>query len=541
MSIIPGIENLAPERTLTSSGSAGSPSLLPIAFSSFVTCLAISSSRPVGPAAVHVGPARVGGDREARRHRQLEHRGHLGQVGALAAEQVLHAPSAARGACGRTRRRSGTRPSLVAVGLRPSGVRLPKRPVRTMLARCLPELGRLVDRAGGAVAGITLIVSSLAALAVPVARAAPTGGIDILKVRDRRGHSCHVRSHRSRHRGYRHADCDRRGARARRRRRCPTVPPLHRLATDVITETAPADANGHRCRELDGHRLVGGARVHTATEAASSLTVADEVIACTFTDRVTRRGDRSDEVVTGNTSSWIRPARFRIDVPRRASSTSTSSHRWAGARRAPHHRQGSIAAGHVHDRARSTPAATRSVFVTMAVTNHGLLIASGGTVGDVHVASAGDDRRCSGRPTCPSPRYRTSAATSRARRRRSMGGSTTTTAAATRPRQRRLPGSGAIDDDRRGRRSTTSGGGAGSRRPSLARRPAAAVRSAGTPTAGRDRARARRRRSRPHAAWRASRRLVDSRALEVEPRRRARRPARRSAPAPARSCRGRGS
>ena len=41
------------------------------------------------PAAVHVGAAGVGGDGEARRHRQLEHARHLGEVGALAAEEVL--------------------------------------------------------------------------------------------------------------------------------------------------------------------------------------------------------------------------------------------------------------------------------------------------------------------------------------------------------------------------------------------------------------------------------------------------------------------
>ena len=48
VSIIPGIENLAPDRTLTSSGSAWSPSFLPISFSSLATCLAISLSSPSG-------------------------------------------------------------------------------------------------------------------------------------------------------------------------------------------------------------------------------------------------------------------------------------------------------------------------------------------------------------------------------------------------------------------------------------------------------------------------------------------------------------
>src|SRR5437868_15415387 len=42
------MENLAPERTLTSSGSAGSPSSRPIDFSSFFSCLVTSSSSPLG-------------------------------------------------------------------------------------------------------------------------------------------------------------------------------------------------------------------------------------------------------------------------------------------------------------------------------------------------------------------------------------------------------------------------------------------------------------------------------------------------------------
>ena len=45
---MPGMENLAPDRTLTSSGSFGSPSVRPIAFSSRFTCSAISPSRPAG-------------------------------------------------------------------------------------------------------------------------------------------------------------------------------------------------------------------------------------------------------------------------------------------------------------------------------------------------------------------------------------------------------------------------------------------------------------------------------------------------------------
>ena len=44
-----------------------------------------------GPATAHVVAARIGGDRKAVRHRQLEHSHHLCEVGTLAAEQIFHA------------------------------------------------------------------------------------------------------------------------------------------------------------------------------------------------------------------------------------------------------------------------------------------------------------------------------------------------------------------------------------------------------------------------------------------------------------------
>ncbi len=43
----------------------------------------------VRPAAVHVVAARIGGDREARRHRELQHTRHLGEVRPLPTQQVL--------------------------------------------------------------------------------------------------------------------------------------------------------------------------------------------------------------------------------------------------------------------------------------------------------------------------------------------------------------------------------------------------------------------------------------------------------------------
>jgi hypothetical protein len=52
VSIIPGMENFAPDRTLTSSGSAGSPSLRPIACSIARRWAVTSSARPSGMAPV---------------------------------------------------------------------------------------------------------------------------------------------------------------------------------------------------------------------------------------------------------------------------------------------------------------------------------------------------------------------------------------------------------------------------------------------------------------------------------------------------------
>ena len=89
VSIIPGIENFAPDRTDTSSGSSGSPSFLPRAASSAARCSATSASSPSGaaPCARYARHASVeivnpGGHGQAQLH-------HLRQVRALAAEQVL--------------------------------------------------------------------------------------------------------------------------------------------------------------------------------------------------------------------------------------------------------------------------------------------------------------------------------------------------------------------------------------------------------------------------------------------------------------------
>src|SRR5215471_19276092 len=89
VSIIPGIENLAPERTLTSSGSAGSPSWRPMACSIRRRCSSTSAASPPRDAAVAQEiTTRLGGDGETGRHGEADV-GHLGKIGPLAAQQVL--------------------------------------------------------------------------------------------------------------------------------------------------------------------------------------------------------------------------------------------------------------------------------------------------------------------------------------------------------------------------------------------------------------------------------------------------------------------
>ena len=91
VSIMPGIEARAPERTDTSSGEVTSPKRGADRLADLGERrldLLLEAVRQLAAVGV-VGGADLGGDGEARRHRQAEAR-HLGEVGALAAQQVLH-------------------------------------------------------------------------------------------------------------------------------------------------------------------------------------------------------------------------------------------------------------------------------------------------------------------------------------------------------------------------------------------------------------------------------------------------------------------
>ena len=91
MFIMPGMENFAPERTLSSSGFVGSPSFLPSSLLELrqrLPDLLVHFGRNL-PVVVEVDVADLGRDREAGRHRHARV-AHLGEAGALAAERVFH-------------------------------------------------------------------------------------------------------------------------------------------------------------------------------------------------------------------------------------------------------------------------------------------------------------------------------------------------------------------------------------------------------------------------------------------------------------------
>ena len=90
VSIMPGIEARAPDRTETRSGFVASPNTLPVIFADVLQRLfdlRLQFLRIGFVMRIKIRAYR-GRDREAGRHRQTEI-GHLGEIGALAAEQLL--------------------------------------------------------------------------------------------------------------------------------------------------------------------------------------------------------------------------------------------------------------------------------------------------------------------------------------------------------------------------------------------------------------------------------------------------------------------
>ena len=148
MSIIPGIETAAPERTDTSSGSFVSPKRLPVFGSSAREVLVDLRLEPVRQrlAVRHVRAAGVGRDREARRNRDA-HLRHLGEADRPCRRAAHGLPRKAR----RSRRRSaGARresshkcPAILGVVPEPTIVAMGGVPDETLLDYVLgPRTGK---------------------------------------------------------------------------------------------------------------------------------------------------------------------------------------------------------------------------------------------------------------------------------------------------------------------------------------------------------------------------------------------------------------
>ena len=95
VSIMPGIESRAPERTETSNGRSLSPSFFPTDFSTFASAASTAASSAFGIGALVFGEvsADFGRDGETWRDRQTD-ACHLGEVGAFAAEERFHVAGA---------------------------------------------------------------------------------------------------------------------------------------------------------------------------------------------------------------------------------------------------------------------------------------------------------------------------------------------------------------------------------------------------------------------------------------------------------------
>lgn len=323
----------------------------------------------------------------------------------------------------------------------------------------LSGVGAARRRAARAFAGITLIVSGLAALTGPAgAQAAPTGGINVEKVEIG---------------GVAPATFEVTGpgiigtatltanvvAENTSTPALPALPPLT-PGVYVITETAPVDENGQSVWELTDVDCGEGVEF-LRTGNSIQVTVADGAITCTFTDEVTRAAIQGIKTVVGDTSPWIRPARFHITCPNIQLDTDIEPPVGPGG---PGTYSISILQGSIPPAACTISEIDTgtdvSVTVTMVVTNHGVPIASGmssvtftANAGDdlvLHVSNAFPTRR----PGPDQPGQDPGATTTIA------GGSTTTTTAGTTTTATTVPGGGTTTVPGGGGTTVPSGGAA---------------------------------------------------------------------------------
>ena len=251
------------------------------------------------PPPVHVGPAGVGGDREARRHRQAAAPRSSRRGLPPCRRAGPSCPSGRAGACGRRRtRRSRDEPTCRAFG--PSRAIVPGQSCQIgRHAQCSHDAFRSWAHAARAPCSSSPLSSSpRPRSSSPLrasAQAAPGRPRRSSEGRDRRHRASDVRQVTGSRVFHPSATAAANVvARTRDARAAPALPPVH-SGTYTIHETAPADENGQSVSELtsvvcDGQDIAGAGQQR-------AVVVTDEAsITCTFTDtRHARRDPRAED------------------------------------------------------------------------------------------------------------------------------------------------------------------------------------------------------------------------------------------------------
>ena len=303
-------------------------------------------------------------------------------------------------------------------------------------------------RAARAIAGITLIVSGLAALTVPAgAQAAPTGTINIVKQveggADVTAFFTVI------------GDPDVFNVQATTVGGQGAAPPIAGLplGSYVVREDGtdgPFQLTSIECDDPDADIDVQG------QQAIITLTAQAPNVTCTFTNTLAGAAILAQKVVSGNTTSWITPARFHISCPELQLELDIEPPVGPGGPGTYTIGQGFIPPATCTISEIDT-GSDAPVFVTMQMTNHGVPIASGST-SLTFTANVGDDlvlrvtnlflADVPGQPGQDPPGATTTIA----------GGSTTTTTAATTTTATTVPG-GATTTVPGGGATTVPGGG----------------------------------------------------------------------------------
>jgi LPXTG-motif cell wall-anchored protein len=243
-------------------------------------------------------------------------------------------------------------------------------------------------------------------------------------------------------------------------------PPLTSLlpgASYLVEEIEPQEGlslfdTTFECTTLDGTVVQSGQGHQVIVQLTEDIT-------CTFTNTVTRAGILGLKVVTGDTSTWTRPAQFHITCPELQLDIDIEPAVGPGGPGTYTIGQGSIPPATCTISETDT-GSDAPVIVSSFVTNHGTLIAAGGNA-VTFTSAAGDDLVVqfsnqfppigSGVPT--QPRERPEQGTGGTTTTTTIAGGSTTTTTTTTATTTTVPGGGTTTTVLGGATTTSSGGG----------------------------------------------------------------------------------